>query len=100
MFYDVWAVSDIPAEEKDFIADECGAMFRNTMLAGASCPKGLLRLLIYFHFAPGMAIPEVMETQSAVASTFVEIEAMATNGWRALQQLIRVVSLLHPFSIS
>lgn len=34
MCYDIWAVRDIPQDEKDFISDQCGAMFRNTMLAG------------------------------------------------------------------
>lgn len=38
-----------------------------------------------------MAIPEVMENQSAVATTFPAMDAMATIGWMALQQLIRVV---------
>jgi len=42
----------------------------------------------------GMCIPEVLETQSAPFRNYEDIIQMIDNGWRAIQQLFRVVSVL------
>ncbi|KAM0746869.1 hypothetical protein T439DRAFT_110851 [Meredithblackwellia eburnea MCA 4105] len=70
MCYEVWAVRDIPKEESQFVVDKCGALFKNTMLAG-------------------MCIPEVMEAQAAIVFDFEAVNMMAERGWQLLQQLIQ-----------
>lgn len=64
-------MTEIPRNEVDEVADICGEIFSNTMYAG-------------------IAIPEVLEHQSAVAKNFAEVQVMATRGWGAIQRMIKV----------
>ncbi|BGP44761.1 hypothetical protein JCM10450v2_000575 [Rhodotorula kratochvilovae] len=70
MEYTVWRNSDIPAAEVGEISSLCEAMFRNSMLAG-------------------LCIPEVMEQDGAVWSTYEKCYQRAKQGWMGFDSLLR-----------
>ncbi|GAA5850254.1 hypothetical protein JCM8547_001062 [Rhodosporidiobolus lusitaniae] len=70
MVYDVVPVASIPKDEIDEISSQCGLMFKNQMLAG-------------------ICIPEVLEQNGAIYTTFEQAETRAKMGWMGLDPLLR-----------
>ncbi|GAA5995039.1 uncharacterized protein JCM10292_004502 [Rhodotorula paludigena] len=70
MEYNVWRNTEIPDDEKDALSAECEAMFVNAMLSG-------------------LCIPEVMEQDGAVWSTFAAAQQHAKMGWLGFDPIIR-----------
>ncbi|GJN91585.1 hypothetical protein Rhopal_004608-T1 [Rhodotorula paludigena] len=70
MEYNVWRNTEIPDDEKDTLSSECEAMFVNAMLSG-------------------LCIPEVMEQDGAVWSTFAAAQQHAKMGWLGFDPIIR-----------
>ncbi|GAA6032858.1 hypothetical protein JCM8097_000832 [Rhodosporidiobolus ruineniae] len=70
MTYEVWNVRDIPHDEFDELSEACGQIFRNQMLAS-------------------LCIPEVLEQNGAIWTTFEQAEERANLGWKGLEPLLR-----------
>ncbi|GAA6061679.1 hypothetical protein JCM10212_005971 [Sporobolomyces blumeae] len=70
MEYQVWKNTDIPRDEVDEISKKCGDMFANQMLGA-------------------IAIPEVLERNGAIWTTYEEAESHARSGWCGMDPMIR-----------
>ncbi|GAA5863714.1 hypothetical protein JCM1840_000113 [Sporobolomyces johnsonii] len=70
MEYEVWRITDIPPSEVDELSSRCREMFANTMLAS-------------------IAIPEVLERDGAIWTTFEEAEKHAHAGWQSFGPMFR-----------
>ncbi|GAA6047182.1 hypothetical protein JCM3770_006939 [Rhodotorula araucariae] len=70
MEYTVWRNTDIPPAEIDELAAQCDAMLTNSMLAG-------------------LCIPEVMEQDGAVWSTYEKCYQHAKAGWAGFDPILR-----------
>ncbi|GAA5914207.1 hypothetical protein JCM8208_001518 [Rhodotorula glutinis] len=70
MEYSVYRITDIPRDEVDEISDTLKSMFVNGMLAG-------------------LCIPEVLEQDGSVYSTYEQCRQRATLGWLGFDPLLR-----------
>ncbi|GAA5958587.1 hypothetical protein JCM21900_003988 [Sporobolomyces salmonicolor] len=70
MEYEVWRITDIPPSEVDELSSRCGEMFTNTMLAG-------------------ITIPEVLERDGAIWTSFEQAEKHAHSGWQGFAPMFR-----------
>ncbi|GAA5918312.1 hypothetical protein JCM1841_002165 [Sporobolomyces salmonicolor] len=70
MEYEVWRITDIPPSEVDELSSRCGEMFTNTMLAG-------------------ITIPEVLERDGAIWTSFEQAEKHAHLGWQGFAPMFR-----------
>ncbi|GAA5926353.1 hypothetical protein JCM3775_000993 [Rhodotorula graminis] len=70
MEYSVYRITDIPRDEVDEISDTLKSMFVNGMLAG-------------------LCIPEVLEQDGSVFSTYEQCQQSATMGWLGFDPLLR-----------
>ncbi|GAA5922451.1 uncharacterized protein JCM15063_003306 [Sporobolomyces koalae] len=69
MEYQVWKNTDLPRDEIQEVSDKCGEMFTNQILGA-------------------VAIPEVLERNGAVWTTFAEAQTHAQNGWKGISPMI------------
>ena len=69
---DVWAAKDLPRSELDLVVGNCKRIFTNTMMAA-------------------ICIPEVLETQTAMATSYDDCKLMGERGWTSMEPMIRDV---------
>ncbi|GAA5905204.1 uncharacterized protein JCM6883_006319 [Sporobolomyces salmoneus] len=70
MEYQVWKNTDLPREELDEVSEKCGELFANQMLGA-------------------IAIPEVLERNGAIWTSFAEAQSHAYSGWKGMDPMIR-----------
>ncbi|GAA5835262.1 hypothetical protein JCM11251_006663 [Rhodosporidiobolus azoricus] len=70
MNYEVWNIRDIPADEVDDLSKRCERIFRNQMLAG-------------------ICIPEVLEQDGAIYTSFEVADVRARMGWKGFDPMMR-----------
>ncbi|GAA5876002.1 hypothetical protein JCM16303_006989 [Sporobolomyces ruberrimus] len=70
MEYQVWRNTELPKDEVEEITDKCGELFTNQMLGA-------------------IAIPEVLERQAAIWTSYAEAKAHAAIGWMGMGPMIR-----------
>ncbi|GAA6018127.1 hypothetical protein JCM11491_003328 [Sporobolomyces phaffii] len=70
MEYQVWRNTDLPKDELEEVSEKCGELFANQMLGA-------------------IAIPEVLERNGAIWTSFAEAQSHAYSGWRGMDPMIR-----------
>ncbi|GAA5979249.1 hypothetical protein JCM5350_006941 [Sporobolomyces pararoseus] len=70
MEYQVWKNTDIPRDELEEVSEKCGEMFTNQMLGA-------------------IAIPEVLERNGAIWTSYEEAKTHAYIGWKGMDPMIR-----------
>ncbi|GAA5947000.1 hypothetical protein JCM3765_002112 [Sporobolomyces pararoseus] len=70
MEYQVWKNMDIPRDELEEVSEKCGEMFANQMLGA-------------------IAIPEVLERNGAIWTSYEEAKTHAYMGWKGMDPMIR-----------
>ncbi|KAL8292655.1 hypothetical protein RQP46_001267 [Phenoliferia psychrophenolica] len=70
MKYDVWAVDDLPGSELDELLDQAQQVYFRQMFAT-------------------LAIPEILETEEAMATTADEVEHLTLDFWTIVDSMLR-----------
>lgn len=70
-YFDVWNINSLPVGELDMVVAHCKRIFHNTMMAA-------------------ICIPEVLETKTALVTSYAECKVMGERGWINMETMIRV----------